>query len=140
MQTYYIIIDFMQDIYWLRIFNWLDKNVIDLIINNSSIEEFSSWSIIIMQWDTSNWKWYIIKSWLVSVEIWWKEVAQLWEWEIFWEIALLNEEERTATIKSITDVETIILSQENIFEMINNWNDTINRDIMNRLEQNLINN
>lgn len=130
----------MQEIYQLRVFNWLDKNIIDSIINNSTIEKFHSWDVIIMEWDSSNWKWYIIKSWLVSVEIWGKEVAQLWKWEIFWEIALLNEEKRTATVKSITDVETIIISQENIFEMINNWNDTINKDIMHRLEQNLINN
>jgi CRP-like cAMP-binding protein len=33
---------------------------------------------------------------------------------------LLNEEERTATIKAISDVETIVLSQDTLIEMINN--------------------
>lgn len=130
----------MQEVYELKIFNWLEKNIIDEIIKNSKIETFSPWEIIVLQWENSNWKWYIIKSWEVEVEIWWKKVAKLWSWEIFWEIALLNEEQRTATIKAIWDVETIILSQDSLFEMINNWNESINKDIMTRLEENLINN
>lgn len=130
----------MQEIYELKIFNWLNKDSIDFILKNSKIEKFSSWEIILLQWEESNWKWYIIKSWEVDVEIGWKQIAKLWDWEIFWEIALLNEEERTATIKAISDVETIVLSQDTLIEMINNWNETINKDIMNRLEQNLKNN
>lgn len=130
----------MQEILNLKIFNWLNKETIDFILKNSNIETFSSWEIILMQWEESNWKWYIIKSWEVSVELWWKEVARLKSWEIFWEIALLNEEERTASVKAISDVETIVLSQDTLIEMINNWNETINKDIMNRLEQNLKNN
>ncbi len=130
----------MQNIYSLKIFNWLEKETIDYIVNNSAKEKFSFWEKIISQWEESNWKWYIILSWEVEVEIWWKKVAKLWDWEIFWEIALLNEEERTATIKAISDVETIVLSQDTLIEMINNWNETINKDIMNRLEQNLKNN
>lgn len=130
----------MQNIYDLKIFYWLEKETIDYIVNNSAKEKFSFWETIISQWEESNWKWYIILSWEVEVEIWWKNIAKLWVWEIFWEIALLNEEERTATIKAISDVETIVLSQDTLIEMINNWNETINKDIMNRLEQNLKNN
>lgn len=130
----------MQNIYDLKIFYWLEKETIDYIVNNSDKEKFSFWETIISQWEESNWKWYIILSWEVEVEIWWKQIAKLWDWEIFWEIALLNEEERTATIKAISDVETIVLSQDTLIEMINNWNETINKDIMNRLEQNLKNN
>lgn len=130
----------MQEIYWLKIFNWLQKDIIDEIIKNSKIKTFQPWEIILLEWEDSNWKWYIIKSWEVVVEIWWKKVAKLWSWEIFWEIALLNEEQRTATVKTITNVETIILSQETLLEMIDNWNESINKDIMNRLEENLTNN
>lgn len=130
----------MQNIYSLKIFNWLNKGTIDFILKNSKIEKFSSWEIILLQWENSNWKWYIIKSWEVEVEIWWKNITILWVWEIFWEIALLNEEERTATVKANTNVELIVLTQENLFEIINSWNETINKDIMKRIEENLNNN
>lgn len=130
----------MQNIYDLKIFYWLNKDTIDYIVNNSAKEKFSFWETIISQWEESNWKWYIVLSWEVVVEIWWKNIAKLWVWEIFWEIALLNEEERTATVKANTNVELIVLTQENLFEMINSWNETINKDIMKRIEENLNNN
>ena len=93
-----------------------------------------------MEWEDSNGKAYIIKSWEVSIEISWTQRAILKTWDIFWEIALLNEEQRTATVKALTDVQVLILTQDSIFELINNWNDSINRDIMDRIEQNLNNN
>lgn len=130
----------MQEIYSLKIFNWVDKNIIDLIIKNSSIEKFNPWEVILSKWEKSNWKWYIIKSWEVEVSINWNIIAKLKTGEIFWEIALLNEEERTADVKAITEVETIVLSQESLLEIINGWNDRINKDIMNRIEENLYNN
>lgn len=130
----------MQEIYSLKIFNWLKKSIVDKIIKNSKIETFSAWETILLEWEESNWKWYIIKSGEVLVEIWWKEITKLGVWEIFWEIALLNEEQRIATIKAIWNVETIVLSQENLLEMVNNGNESINKDIMNRLEENLKNN
>lgn len=68
------------------------------------------------------------------LKIWGKEVAILWAGEIFWEIALLGEEERTATIKAKTRTELIILNQESLIEMINSGNESINKDIMERLE------
>lgn len=130
----------MQEIYWLKIFQWLEKNIIDIMINNLETELFSPGEIIIIQWTPSDGKWYIIKSWEVSVEIWGKEIAKLWAGEIFWEIALLSEEERTATIKATLPTETIILSQNHLLDMIDNGNESINKDIMERLEQNLLNN
>lgn len=130
----------MQDIYSLKIFTWLEKNIIDIIIKNSPSEVFSPGEIIIIEWTPSNGKGYIIKSWEVDIEIGWKKIAELWAWEIFWEIALLNEEKRTATVKAISATEVIILNQENLIEMINNGNESINKDIMDRLEYNLIHN
>jgi len=130
----------MQEIYSLKIFTWLNKEIIDTILKNSKIEVFSPGELIIIEWEPSNGKWYIIQSWSVDVEIWGKEVATLWAGEIFWEIALLSEEERTATIKAKTRTELIILNQESLIEIINSGNESINKDIMERLEQNLLNN
>lgn len=130
----------MQDIYSLKIFTWLEKHIIDIIIKNSPSEIFYPGEIIIIEWTPSNGKGYIIQSWSVKVEIGWKNITTLWVWEIFWEIALLNEDLRTATISAISQTEVIILNQENIIEMINNGNESINKDIMDRLEYNLIHN
>lgn len=130
----------MQDIYSLKIFTWLEKHVIDIIIKNSPSEIFHPGEIIIIEWTPSNGRGYIIQSWSVKVEIGWKSITTLWVWEIFWEIALLNEDLRTATITATSQTEVIVLNQENLIEMINNGNESINKDIMDRLEYNLIHN
>lgn len=127
-------------IYNLKIFADLDKNIIDEIISNSKKEYYQTWEIILLQWDESNWKWYIISKWQVKVEVDKMQVALLGVWEIFGEIALLNDEERTATITAITDLEVIIVNIEDLISMISNWNETINKDIISRIEANLTNN
>lgn len=129
-----------MDLYNLKIFSWVEKNIVDEILTNSSIENFNAWDIILKEWQTSNWKWYIIKSWEVEVSINWSQVAKLFPGEIFWEIALLNEEQRTATIKALTSLETIVITLESLLEIVENWNTSVNQDIMNRIEENLKNN
>lgn len=129
-----------MDLYNLKIFYWVEKNIVDEILLNSSTESFNAWDIVLKEWQTSNWKWYIIKSWEVEVSINWNKVAELSSGEIFWEIALLNEEQRTATIKALTSLETIVITLESLLEIVENWNTSINQDIMNRIEENLKNN
>ncbi len=129
----------MQDIYWLKIFSWIDQHIVNIIISNAKIEKFDDGNKIIQEWDESNGKWYIIKSGTVSVQIGWTEVAQLWVGEIFGEIWLLSEDLRIATVQAIWDVETLILDQDDIIEMINNGNESINKDLLERIEKNLKN-
>jgi heat shock protein HspQ len=62
----------------LKIFYWVEKKVVDEILNNSQKEKFSPWETIIVEWEESNWKWYIIESWEVEVFIKWNIVAKLW--------------------------------------------------------------
>lgn len=126
-----------EDIYSLEIFKWFDKEIIDHIINSCETREYKAWEIIVIEWEKSNWEWYIIKSWKISVKIWNNEIIQLKKWEIFWEIALLNEEKRTATIKAINDIEVIVLKIENIIEMIDNDDNKINKTVISRIEENL---
>jgi len=126
-----------ENIYSLEIFKWIDKDIIDNIVKDCPIKEYKEWEMILIEWEDSNWEWYIIKSWRVAISINWTKVAELSTGNIFWEIALLNEEERTATVTALSDIETIVLSLDNLIEMINNDENKINKTIMNRIEENL---
>ena len=126
-------------IYNLAIFKWIEKEVVDSIILNSEEEKFAEWEIIMVQWAESNWKWYIIKNGSVKVSINWQKIAELSQWDIVWEIALLNEEKRTATVEAITDTTMIVLTLDNLIDMINSDENKINKEIMRRIEENLEN-
>ena len=52
-------------------------------------------------------------------------------------IALLNEEQRTATVSAISELEVIVLNLENLIEIINNDANNINKIIIERIEENL---
>jgi cGMP-dependent protein kinase len=126
-----------ETVYSLKIFQWIEKDVVDNIILNCEDRPYWSGEIIMMEWEQSNWEWYIIKSGQVEINIRWQKVAELSAGDIFWEIALLNEEDRTATITTLSDVEVIVLTLENLIEMINNDENKINKEIMKRIEENI---
>lgn len=128
---------FPDNIYSLKIFSWIDKEIVDNIVNNCEVRTHNAWDIIIIEWEESNGEWYIIKKWSVLVSIWWKAIVSLNTWDIFWEIALLSEEKRTATIKAGNDLEVIVLKMENLVEIINNDENQLNKTILRRIEENL---
>jgi len=122
----------------LKIFNGIDATVVDEIIQQSQRQNFMPWEIIIQQGDYPNSTGYIIEEGNVDVWVNEDQTAKLDEWEMFWEIALLNEEPRTASIVAKTDVTTIVITQDMLFEMINNDDNSINKEIMRRMEENLL--
>jgi CRP-like cAMP-binding protein len=121
----------------IKIFRWIEQEDVNYILSKCNIEIFWAWREIMSQWEESNWKWYIIKSWEVEIFVDNKERKTLWEWDVFWEIALLNDGERTATVIAKTEVETYILTQDSLIEIINNYSNAINKQIMQRIEENL---
>jgi len=121
----------------LKIFEGIDEAVVREILENAEKEVFPTGSIIIEEGSHPDGKWYIIDSGSVSVSVADQKIARLHAGNMFWEIALLNEEARTATITAEDEVETIILSQEALFEMIENDDNSINKEIMRRMEENL---
>jgi len=123
----------------LGIFDGIDSSIVEEILSNAARETFLSATIIMQQWEQPNGKWYIIEDGSVDVWVNGNSTAKLTAWDIFWEIALLNEEERSATIVAESDVTLIVLSQEMLFEMISNDNNSINKEIMRRMEENLEN-
>jgi len=128
-----------ESIYNLTIFRGIDKDTINSIISNCEEENFAAWETIVTQGESSNGKWYIIKHGDVRVSINEQKVVDLNEWNIVGEIALLNEEERTATVEAVTDTTMIILTLDDLIDMINNDENKINKEIMRRIEQNLEN-
>ena len=126
-----------ERIYSLKIFEWIDKETIKKIVDDCEVREYLDGEIIMMENDASNWEWYIIKSGNVEIIIWWTRVAELGVWDIFWEIALLNEEDRTATVRAIKNLKDFVLNIDHLMEMINNWSNLINKTILSRIEENL---
>lgn len=123
----------------LKIFEWIDKNIVKKILVCCKRKNYLAWDVVIFQGEESNWEWYIIKNWEVEVIIDNEVVATLMPWDIFWEIALLNEEQRVASVKAKTDIDVIVLNQNDILKLVANWNESINKDIMKRIEENLKN-
>lgn len=123
----------------LKIFAWIDESVVIKLLEQCEEASFKAWDTIFVEWEASNWKWYIIKNGNVDIKIKWIKIAELNQGDIFWEIALLNEEERTATVVATSDLEVIVLSIDNLIEMINNDANTINKEILRRMEENLEN-
>ena len=128
---------FETSVYKLKIFAGVDSAVVDMIIAECPTQHFKKWEVIMEQGDAPDGKWYIIKSGQVQVFLNAEEVANLKKGEIFWEMALLNEEKRSASIKVSENLKTIVLSQQHIFTMIENDENQINKEIMRRMEENL---
>ncbi len=127
----------MTNILDLKIFSWIDEETVKKIIEVAPKAHFDEGSILLIEWMDSDGKGYIIESWKVKVKMKDETIAELGEGDIFWEIALLNEEKRTATVEAMTDLEVIVLSLDNLIEMINNDENKINKEIIRRLEENL---
>lgn len=126
-----------ESIYNLEIFKGLERDIIENIITFCPLKQYNSNDTILQQWDVSNGEWYIIKHGRVSISIGNSKVAELWAWAIVWEIALLNEEERTASVTALSETEMIVLSFDNLIEMIDNDENKINKEIMRRMEENI---
>lgn len=123
----------------LQIFSGIDASVVQEILNTANRQTFATGEIIMEQWDFPNGSGYIIEDGSVDVWVNMEQTATLEEGDIFWEIALLNEEPRTATLIAKSEVTAIIISQDMLFHMIENDDNSINKEIMRRMEENLEN-
>lgn len=123
----------------LKIFEGIEISVVEQILESAQREKFISGETIIEQGSYPNATGYIIEEGSVNVLIDEKQTAKLTAGDMFGEIALLNDEPRSATVIAESDVTTIVISQDMLFEMINNDNNSINKEIMRRMEENLMN-
>ncbi|MDD3302491.1 MAG: cyclic nucleotide-binding domain-containing protein [Candidatus Gracilibacteria bacterium] len=121
----------------LKVFIGVEDNVIDNILSKSPIEKFKKGDTIFYEGDFSNGKGYIIREGIVGVFVNDVKLADVQKGELFGEIALLSEDKRNATIIALTDVELIVLTLEDLIEMINNNENIINKQIIKRVEENI---
>ncbi len=126
-----------EKVHKLKIFEGIEASVVSEIIDNAAKETFISGEVIMQEGDAPNGKGYIIEEGSVNVLLWENITTKLTPGDIFGEIALLNEEPRSASVIAESDVTAIILSQDMLFEMINNDDNSINKEIMRRMEENL---
>ncbi|ATU05673.1 hypothetical protein BKN14_04530 [Candidatus Gracilibacteria bacterium HOT-871] len=126
-----------ERIYSLKIFEGIDKETIKKIVDDCEVREYLDGEIIMMENDASNGEGYIIKSGNVEIIIGGTRVAELGVGDIFGEIALLNEEDRTATVRAIKNLKVFVLNIDHLMEMINNGSNLINKTILSRIEENL---
>ena len=126
----------LKDIYF---FQWVDKELIEKIIDNSRRITKKAWEIIISQAEDSDNNAYIIQKWTVIVEINNNFITQLKEWNVFGEIALITNEPRTATVKAETDVTLLKINKDLLLSIIKeapNWKE-IQKKVFERIMQNL---
>jgi len=119
-----------ESIFNLRIFQGIEKSVVEDIILWCEERDFGAGEMILAEWSESNGEWYILKDGSIAISIGGNHVADLSEGDIFGEIALLNEEQRTATVKALTDIRVIVLTLDNLIDMINSDENNINREII----------
>lgn len=125
----------LRDIY---LFEWIDKDLIHFIVDNSRRVEYVVWDYIIHQWEKSDNVAYIIQEWKAEVEIDWKIINSLWEWDVFWEIALITNEERTASVRAVTDLVLLKINKDLLHKIIKefkNWKE-IQAEIIKRIKEN----
>jgi hypothetical protein len=120
----------------LYIFDWLDLNTITSIIENSKVRGYNEWDRIISKWDSWAKEGYIIISWIVDVYIENKFLKKLWEWNIFWEYALIRDENRTATVIADTKVSCIILDLNSLIKIASD-DIKLNKIMLSRINENI---
>lgn len=123
----------------LKIFAGIDASIVEEILAASPRAEYGSGEMIMEQGEHPDGKGYIIEEGSVNVWVDGNSTAELSEGDIFGEIALLNEEPRSASVVSKTPTKVIVLSQDILFQMIENDDNSINKEIMRRMEENLEN-
>ena len=126
-----------SSVHTLKIFYGIDTAIIDSIVEKCTRKSFSEGETILQEGDESNGKCYVIVSGQVEVLQNGNSIAHLESGDIFGEMALMSDEPRSATVHTLSNIETIVMSQEEIFTIIENGENNLNKEIMRRMEENL---
>ncbi len=125
----------------IKLFEWIDLDYIKLIIDNSRRVEYKKDDVILVEWEESNGSAYIIQDWSVKVIIRWELINTISEWGVFWEIALITDEPRTANVIANSDLVLLKIDKEllhTIIKEFKNWSE-IQKELMKRISENIKN-
>lgn len=124
--------EFCKTVY---IFEWLDNNIFEEIMKTAYITKYNTWWVIIKEWDKSNGKAYVILEWETTVTIEGNPVAIIGSWSIFWEYAIICEEDRSATVTARTDLKCLVIDKNSLL-LLANEDFKINNILASRVEKN----
>lgn len=122
----------------LKIFTWVQEDAVESVLEQAKKEFFPAWRLIIYEGERIDNKWYIILSWEVKISLKKIEIAHLWAGEIFWEIGLIIWEKRKATVHAEIDTEVLVIDFDELMMLIDNDENNINKEVIRRMEANLI--
>ena len=122
----------------LKIFAGVEAGAIAEILKQSQEESFKAWRLIIYEGERIDNKGYIILSGEVTIQLQKLEIATLWEGEIFWEMWLITGEKRKATVRASKDTQTLVIDFDRLMTLIDNDGNIINKEVIRRMEANLI--
>ncbi|MDP5038935.1 MAG: cyclic nucleotide-binding domain-containing protein [Candidatus Gracilibacteria bacterium] len=122
----------------LYLFEGFEKSLLNEIEKSGKIILFKENQEIIKQGETPNFA-YIILEGIVGVIKNEKLINNIFAGDIFGEISLVTNEKRIATIKAQSDVKVLMISKENLLNLIKSKKDgdKIKSTILNRIIQNI---
>ncbi len=121
----------------LYIFEWFEDSFLQEILNNSRVKNFKANSFVFKEGDKTE-NSFILISGVVSVIKSGQTVNTIFEWDIFWEIGLVLNEPRTASIKAETDIEVLEITKSSVNKILKEHSngEFIKVTILNRIIQN----
>ncbi len=102
----------------LYIFDGFSKEVIAFFLLMSQTQFHKKWETIIQRWEISNWCAYYINSGKVRVSQGEKELAMLGSGGFFWEIALITDDTRNATVEVVEDTELQVFLKDDFLTLL----------------------
>ena len=125
----------------LYIFDGIPDDQINDYLKKAEYLKIKEWETIIKEWDQSNWKWYFLSGWVVEVFMKEKSISELHEGDLFWEIALITDEPRTATIVAKTDLNLLAFNKDDFISLYKDSDHfkKIQKKIISRITSNLRN-
>lgn len=127
-----------QDIENLYIFDGFSREVISFFLLMSQTQNKKAKEIIIDEWDSSNWCAYYINSGKVRVRRGKTEIAILWEGAFFWEMALITDAPRNATVEAVEDTVLQVFLKDDFMTLIqqSSHGQEMKREIRRRIIEN----
>jgi CRP-like cAMP-binding protein len=127
-----------QNIDSLYIFDGFSKEVVSFFLLMSQTQHRKMFEIVLQEWSDSNGCAYYINSWSVRILQKKKEIAVLHAGGFFWELALITDEPRNATVEVLEDTELQVFLKDDFLTLLqqsSHWNE-MKEEIRRRIREN----